>query len=162
VSGAIFSAIENTEFTNGLWYALVTITTVGYGDVVPASDHGRMFGALLILFGVVLFSLVTANILAFLIGSEQRRTEQEILHYVKQVKDRLEEQASDGEKQFRAMHRKIEHRLEVLEKELNANQTKELLDELKDLEIKLLNESSDLKQRIDRLEQQFHKTDQSE
>ncbi len=45
-----------------LWWALVTITTVGYGDVVPHSTLGRIVGMILMLSGVVLVSLFTATI----------------------------------------------------------------------------------------------------
>jgi len=44
------------------WWALVTITTVGYGDVVPHSTLGRLVGLILMVSGVVLVSLFTATI----------------------------------------------------------------------------------------------------
>lgn len=161
VSGAIFSAIENTEFAKGLWYALVTITTVGYGDVVPVTDHGKVFGAVLIMVGVVLFSLVTANISAFLIGSEQGRTEKDILHYVKLVKDHLDAQNAENDKQLKAMHHKIEHRLALMEEELSQKQTDKLIDELKEMEIKIFNESQTLKEKIDALDQQISQSNRT-
>lgn len=120
VAGAVFSMLENTDFATGLWYVLVSVTTVGYGDVVPHTNHGRIFGAVLIFFGVVLFSIVTANIAAFLIGSEQRKTEKDILHYVKLVKDHLEAQSEQNEQQFVQMYQKIESRLQLLEKQLET------------------------------------------
>ncbi|BCN93635.1 hypothetical protein THMIRHAM_14200 [Thiomicrorhabdus immobilis] len=91
-AGALFAYIEDRKIWDGIWYALVTITTVGYGDVVPVSDAGRIFGVMLILFGVVFFSLVTANISAFLIGSDQRKVEDDILSYMKATEKRLAEQ----------------------------------------------------------------------
>lgn len=91
-AGALFAYIEDRKIWDGVWYALVTITTVGYGDVVPVSDAGRVFGVILILFGVVFFSLVTANISAFLIGSDQRKVEDDILTYMKATEKRLIEQ----------------------------------------------------------------------
>ncbi len=45
-----------------LWWALVTITTVGYGDVVPHTHLGRVVGMILMFSGVVLVSLFTATI----------------------------------------------------------------------------------------------------
>jgi len=91
-AGAMFSFIEDRSIWDGIWYALVTITTVGYGDVVPHTEYGRVFGVALILFGVVFFSLVTANIAAFLIGSEQRQLENDILDYMKATEKRLANQ----------------------------------------------------------------------
>jgi voltage-gated potassium channel len=79
LSGIIMSRIDPSIGTvwDGMWWAWVTMATVGYGDVVPHSAAGRLFGALLILFGVVLLSLVTANLAAFFIGSDVEKIEQE-------------------------------------------------------------------------------------
>ena len=62
-------AIDN--IWDGFWWAWVTVTTVGYGDIVPSSAAGRVFGGLLILFGLGLFSLITANFSAFLLAKEE-------------------------------------------------------------------------------------------
>lgn len=97
-ASGVFSYIEDRPFTDGIWYAVVTITTVGYGDVVPVTGAGRIFGVILILFGVVFFSLVAANIAAFLIGTEQRKSEVDILEFVSQTEDRLAQQSIVNEK----------------------------------------------------------------
>jgi voltage-gated potassium channel len=97
-AGGMFAYLEGRTFIDGVWYAIVTITTVGYGDVVPASDGGRIFGVVLILFGVVFFSLVSANIAAFLIGSEQRKSEVDILKFVSQTEDHLAQLSIANEK----------------------------------------------------------------
>ena len=53
---------------DGIWSAWVTMTHVGFGDVVPTSFLGRVLSAALILFGLVLFSMFTALLSANLIG----------------------------------------------------------------------------------------------
>ncbi|MFZ2301534.1 MAG: ion channel [Gallionella sp.] len=79
LSGIIISRIDPSIGTvwDGMWWAWVTMATVGYGDVVPHSAAGRLFGSLLILFGVVLISLLTANMAAFFIGGDVEKMEQE-------------------------------------------------------------------------------------
>lgn len=69
---------------DGIWSAWVTMTHVGFGDVVPVSFFGRLLAAGLILFGLVLFSLFTALVSVALIGrnmdalgGDVRRIEQE-------------------------------------------------------------------------------------
>ncbi len=69
---------------DGIWSAWVTMTHVGFGDVVPTSLLGRLLSAILILFGLALFSLCTAILSASLIGknmdtwgSNVRQIEQE-------------------------------------------------------------------------------------
>jgi voltage-gated potassium channel len=55
--------------TDALWWAVATMTTVGYGDVTPRSDVGRGLAVFLMILGISLFSWVTANIAAFLVES---------------------------------------------------------------------------------------------
>lgn len=79
LSGVIVSRIDPSIGTvwDGMWWAWVTMATVGYGDVVPHNAAGRLFGSLLILFGVVLLSMLTANLAAFFIGGDVEKIEQE-------------------------------------------------------------------------------------
>lgn len=58
---------EIVTVVDGLWWALVTATTVGYGDMVPVTPQGRAVAVLLLLVGVALLSVVTANIAAFFV-----------------------------------------------------------------------------------------------
>jgi len=75
LSGVIVSRIDPSIGTvwDGMWWAWATMSTVGYGDVVPHNAAGRLFGSLLILFGVVLLSLLTANLAAFFIGGDAKK-----------------------------------------------------------------------------------------
>lgn len=45
---------------DALWWALVTVTTVGYGDKYPVTNLGRVIGSLTILVGVIMFSILTS------------------------------------------------------------------------------------------------------
>jgi voltage-gated potassium channel Kch len=59
------SVVDNTEYPNvwiGMWWALQTVTTVGYGDVTPENVAGRAVGALIMLEGVAFIAIVTAAI----------------------------------------------------------------------------------------------------
>lgn len=56
-----------TSFGDALWWAVVTATTVGYGDRFPVSPEGRGIALLLMLVGISLLSVVTANIAAFFV-----------------------------------------------------------------------------------------------
>jgi voltage-gated potassium channel len=56
---------------DGLWWALATISTVGYGDVVPHSMPGRLVGALLVIVGLGVFVVITANVLSMLWRNEK-------------------------------------------------------------------------------------------
>jgi voltage-gated potassium channel len=64
---------------NGIWWSWQTVTTVGYGGIVPHTIAGRCFGGLLMLLGVGLFSLVSANLAAYFIerGQAQKKRKPE-------------------------------------------------------------------------------------
>lgn len=123
-AGALFAYIEDRTLGDGIWYALVTITTVGYGDVVPSTEEGRYFGITLILLGVVFFSLVTANISAFLIGSDQQKLERDILTYVKQTEKRLAKQQAENEAQVEKIMKHMTAEIKTLKRELRETEEK--------------------------------------
>lgn len=60
------------SFFDSLWWSAATITTVGYGDVVPATLVGKAIGVLCMLLGVTLFGVVTARLAAFLVSDDGR------------------------------------------------------------------------------------------
>lgn len=56
----------------GMWWALQTVTTVGYGDVTPVSTEGRAVAAFLLLGGLSLISVVTGVITSAFVSRAQR------------------------------------------------------------------------------------------
>ena len=70
-------------FTDGLWWAIVTTTTVGYGDIAPKTGTGRLIAVVLMLAGTALIATVAASVSAYFIGAE--RTEE-----YEDIKDRLD------------------------------------------------------------------------
>jgi voltage-gated potassium channel len=59
---------------HALWWAIVTLTTTGYGDVVPQTTFGRMLAGLMMIAGIIVFGLL-AGILATGFSLEVRRRE---------------------------------------------------------------------------------------
>jgi len=83
--GAIFELVTNrtspdaniTTASDAVWYVIVTITTVGYGDKYPVTNPGRIVGVLIMVVGVGLFGVLTgflANI--FLAPKDEKDKEQ--------------------------------------------------------------------------------------
>lgn len=56
------NAEQYKNYGDALWWSIVTVATVGYGDIVPKTELGRIFASLTILSGVILISLLTATI----------------------------------------------------------------------------------------------------
>ena len=63
-------AIQITSLEKGLWWSIVTMTTVGYGDLVPKTTPGRIIGFLTMLSGMALTSLVTAAFSSLLVAQQ--------------------------------------------------------------------------------------------
>ena len=68
-------AIDPKDFHSigeGVWWAIVTLATVGYGDVVPHSPWGRVLGSVVIVCGVTFLAFLTATVTSMFVSSEQR------------------------------------------------------------------------------------------
>lgn len=76
--------VETTEASNikspedALWWAAVTITTVGYGDKFPVTSEGRVIGVALMAVGVGLFGTFTGFIAAWFLEPEERKLESDL------------------------------------------------------------------------------------
>ena len=79
---------------DALWWAVQTVTTVGYGDVVPEHVAGRLIGVVLMLHGIALLTVITAAVTATLIEQARQRLRRSqpdaVLAKLEQVEARLE------------------------------------------------------------------------
>lgn len=81
VGATIVASVEGGEgasihsFADALWWAVVTITTVGYGDMVPVTMGGRAIAFVLMLGGIAFLSGVTANLASFLVRESSSHKE---------------------------------------------------------------------------------------
>jgi voltage-gated potassium channel len=82
VGGALARIVEPQTFTSlGLsyWWAIETVTTVGYGDIVPRDTAGRLVGSALMLAGLALIPTLTSAVVSVLIA-KRGRTQQDADH----------------------------------------------------------------------------------
>jgi ion channel len=83
---------------DGLWWAVTTVTMVGYGDTFPKTAAGRRLGVALMLVGVGLFGVITANLAAFFVEQGEDEIAQEVRALRTQVEElgaMLREQRND-------------------------------------------------------------------
>jgi voltage-gated potassium channel len=81
VGGVLVWLVDDQSISSlgdGLWWAVQTLTTVGYGDVVPESAVGRLIATIVMLNGIAFLTVVTAAVTATLIDQmRSRHTRQE-------------------------------------------------------------------------------------
>ena len=75
VSGALMRLLDHREYPNvfrGMWWALQTVTTVGYGDVTPQDKIGRLVASVVMFEGIALLAIVTAAVTSSFVERAQR------------------------------------------------------------------------------------------
>lgn len=76
VGGVVVWVFDPSDFPTlgiSLWWALQTVTTVGYGDVVPTTVLGRVIGSVVMLSSIAFVSVLTASITSVFIERARRR-----------------------------------------------------------------------------------------
>jgi voltage-gated potassium channel len=70
------------SYADALWWAVATVTTVGYGDKVPLTPAGRRVAGLLMLVGIGLVGVVTATVASYFVEQQSDKT-------LNRIEDRL-------------------------------------------------------------------------
>lgn len=65
---------EGISFGNSLWWSFVTITTVGYGDISPATPIGRIIAGLIMVVGIGFLGMLTGTIATFFLSKNDSTT----------------------------------------------------------------------------------------
>jgi voltage-gated potassium channel len=105
-AGVLMRVLDHSEFPNvwlALWWAVQTVTTVGYGDVTPESVIGRAIATIVMLTGIGFLTVVTASITAVFVESARRKF------------------YADTERAEQSRHSEILERLERIESQLPDN-----------------------------------------
>jgi voltage-gated potassium channel len=92
IAGALERVVEAETFTSlGLayWWAVETVTTVGYGDVVPHTVPGRLVGTLLMLTGIALIPTLTSVIVSTLVSKRRQEEQERLEDMLTRVEQRL-------------------------------------------------------------------------
>lgn len=90
--GILIHYAEGMSITDGIWWAFVTSTTVGYGDISPNSLYGRLIAMVLMLLGIGLIGSVTSTLTAYFLGNKKESdVESQAISMVKDQLDRFDE-----------------------------------------------------------------------
>ena len=120
LAGFIMTLTDREGFPNwgvGAWWAIVTIGTVGYGDVVPHSTWGRIVASIIILVGVTFISFLTATVTSYFVSAEQERAKDG------EREARTAERAGfeQSQRRIEETQKRIEERLAVIEVKLGVD-----------------------------------------
>jgi voltage-gated potassium channel len=87
-----------TTFPQALWWAFVTITTVGYGDLFPVTGTGRFIAAGIMLGGIALIGVVTATLASYIVErvtqqdeTTDKRTQEQVRELTDEIRQLREE-----------------------------------------------------------------------
>lgn len=75
--GILFRVLDHKEYSTiwvGMWFALQTVTTVGYGDVAPKDPAGRLVASLIMLEGIAFLAIITAAITSTFVARATSQT----------------------------------------------------------------------------------------
>ena len=89
-TGALFAQFEGYSLVDGLWWTVVTLTTVGYGDLSPTTAGGRATAVVLMVTSIGVVSFITANIAAFFIEEDEDDNLADEVRSLHQRLDRIE------------------------------------------------------------------------
>ena len=112
--GVLMRLLDHGEYADiwvGMWWALQTVTTVGYGDVTPKEPSGRIIATFVMLQGIAFLAITTAAITSTFVARASKERES--------ARDADED---DAELRIEARLKGIDQRLDRLDKLLQARE----------------------------------------
>ena len=108
IGGVIIRFVDHQNFPSvGIWWALQTVTTVGYGDVVPATTAGRTIGGLEMVLGIAFISFVTAGVTSSLVQRAARAESEADRVRREEIAERIVDQLAELGKRLDAVDSKL-------------------------------------------------------
>ena len=104
-SATFMSIFENLKFKDALWWSFVTATTVGYGDITPTSNLGRLVAVILMITGVSFFGVLTGTISSYFLKKDIDRKKDGSYEdrVIDDIKDKLNDFDNISEKDLQDM-----------------------------------------------------------
>lgn len=100
-SSLIFASFEHDSLQNSLWWAISTAATVGYGDITPKTDGGKIISAVLMLGGIGFIGLLTSTITDFFTSQDKHSDETDALKDLTKQVTRLSRQVNQLQKELK-------------------------------------------------------------
>ena len=110
VSALVIKLADPTNFPSygvAVWWAIVTLATVGYGDVVPKTPLGRLVGSAVIVLGVTFLAFLTATVTSYFVSAQQEETQEKERAGRAEREERLAETLAKLEQRLAAIEKKL-------------------------------------------------------
>lgn len=120
LAGVIIRIIDHRDFQSlgdALWWSIVTLATVGYGDIVPHSTWGRIVGTAVIVLGVTFISVLTATVTSYFVSANQEE-------FAANVAEAAEQDEAGDVETHRLLHELLD-RVAAIEGKLNDRSREE-------------------------------------
>ena len=122
LSSIILFAIDDsfTSIFDSFWYGLVTITGVGYGDITPISNQGKVIGMLTIIIGVLFISIFTAAMSGLYMEKNEEETRNSIKKHIDKTQKEnecLKREIKEIKDETVKLNKKIDELTEMLNKD---------------------------------------------
>ncbi|WP_440952066.1 potassium channel family protein [Methanococcoides sp. FTZ1] len=79
LAGTLFSRVEDQRLSEGVWWAITTVTTVGYGDLYPETLVGKFLAFFVMIIGIGFVSILTANVAAYFVENDRENGDHDVL-----------------------------------------------------------------------------------
>jgi voltage-gated potassium channel len=92
ISGAAQATVDSGDFESiwdGIWWSVVTVTTVGYGDVYPTSVTGRIVAIIVMFVGIGFLSVLTATIASRFVKTERGEETEQVMSALTRIEAEL-------------------------------------------------------------------------
>ncbi len=119
ISSIILFTLDDSFLSvfDSFWYNMVTITGVGYGDITPTSNPGKVIGMLTIVIGVLFISVFTAAMSALYMEKPEERTREALKNHLletKQENEELKAEINEIKDETKKLNKKIDDLTEML------------------------------------------------
>ena len=91
IGGILIHLTEGMSLSDGVWWAFVTTTTVGYGDISPSTFYGRIIAMVLMLVGIGMIGSITSTLTSYFLNVKAKNVKNETIDSIKAQLDRFDE-----------------------------------------------------------------------
>jgi voltage-gated potassium channel len=94
ISAEAFSSAENISYGNALYWAITTMTTVGYGDIAPQTTTAKIVASIVMVVGIGFFAILTGAIAQRFLATEVielQEEERDLVTQIREISQRLQQ-----------------------------------------------------------------------